>query len=659
MPIIYSLREILVYLFASNYLFLVPLGFFLGLSFRKYFYIKYAVAILLLMIWSCTLSTLYDFDPFSGVIPGGCCGHFFSELLQRLPHMIPQYIVLIGLFVLAMLVLFGVRWTRPFMRLISNYVIKLYPLIYSFMSQQHALCKRVCSCLYRDHVTISDHITLLINDIMQEDSLGYEDEFIETITERVKQEVTDSLTDQNKQSCLPSYEKPSHKLLHGYRSKQKKVSQQELKKLSYLLEEKLSLFEIYGEVVSMVQGPVITVCEYRPEPDCKLSKILALEDDLALALQALSVRILAPLPGTSSVGFEIALRHREMVHFADILSSAEYNGFFIPLVIGKKVCGQPLVVDLTTMPHILVAGTTGSGKSICLHTLLTSFLVTMNPSELKLILIDPKRLEFMPYHDIPHLLFPIVTDPSRAIQVLQWAVSLMEERYEILAQAQVRSCTEYQQQGYGDMPYVVIVVDELADLMMLAGKALEENIGRLAQMARAAGIHLIVATQRPSTEVITGLIKVNFPARIAFKVASKIDSRIILDTVGAEKLVGKGDMLFLDSTGTLIRAHGAFISNSEVKHITDYCRAQQKPLYQELPQKIGVSALADDPLLSDVLEYIKEHEEISISAIQRTFRIGYNRSARLIEQLEAAGKIGPHGQGKKRKVLNNLDNYRK
>ncbi len=424
------------------------------------------------------------------------------------------------------------------------------------------------------------------------------------------------------------------------------------------LEHKLERFGIKGNVVLITQGPVVTLFEYQPSIDTKISTIIAREDDLALALQALSLRIIAPIPGRSVIGFEVAHNKRKAVLFAHILKGQNFRSpqHILPLVLGKDTLGNDFVIDLASMPHLLVAGSTGSGKSVGLHTMVMSLLCSKTPNEIKFILIDPKRLEFAAYADIPHLLFPIATDPQRAIAVLKWAVSAMEDRYGLMAQAGVRNCAEFndklspQDENY--LPLIIIIIDELADLMMTAGKDIETLIARLAQMARAAGIHLICATQRPSVDVITGLIKVNFPSRIAYKVTSKVDSRTILDAIGAEKLLGRGDMLFLDTRGCLHRVHGALVTDVEISTVVAHAKAQQKVAYKELTsfKNEPTSDQEDDEIFQDVINYVKNKDEISISLIQRVFRIGYNRSARIIDQLEITGYILPADGGKMRKV---------
>ncbi len=436
----------------------------------------------------------------------------------------------------------------------------------------------------------------------------------------------------------------------------------ELKECAATLEEKLEHFGIKGSVVEIKRGPVVTLFEYKPEIGSKISKITSLEDDLALALRALSIRIIAPIPGRPVVGFEVANRNRKDVLLASAIKSPLYRNFdgALPLVLGADTVGQGVIVDLARMPHLLIAGSTGSGKSVALNTILVSLLCKCGPDDLKLILIDPKRLEFAPYADIAHLLFPIVTDARKVAPILRWVVTEMENRYEHMAQCGARNIFDYQllskqRNDLEKMPFIVVVIDELSDLMMLAGKETEMLITRIAQMARAAGIHMIIATQRPSVDVITGLIKVNFPSRISFRVTSKIDSRTILDGMGAEKLLGRGDMLFLDSgASTLKRVHGAYVSDSEIEQVVHHIRQQRKVEYLEIEDEVvhhGGLSEADNQLYRNVKRYVLKIDEVSISQLQRHFRIGYNRSARIIEKLESDGIILPASGEKMRKVV--------
>lgn len=472
---------------------------------------------------------------------------------------------------------------------------------------------------------------------------------------------TDNVTDREYAAAHRAYMLPQATLFVSTGNVAEDMQmRQDLELVAQTLEEKLKRFGVSGSVISIKRGPVVTLFEYQPSIDTKLSKIVALEDDLALALQALSIRILAPIPGRSVVGFEVANKQRKDVPLSDIIRSADFqnSAMSLPLVLGQNTVGAQVIVDLVKMPHLLIAGSTGSGKSIALNTMLMSLLCKCTPDELKLILIDPKRLEFASYADIAHLLFPIITDPKKAAPVLRWVVAQMEERYEKMAYKGVRNILDYNKDVVKEekLPFIVVIIDELADLMMTAGRDIEDLIARITQMARAAGIHMIVATQRPSVDVITGLIKVNFPSRISFRVTSKVDSRTILDCNGADKLLGRGDMLFLDShNATLRRVHGAYVSDKEIEEVVHHIKMQQTVKYLDIMQEFATlvqdSGEEDDTIFNDVVSFLQEIDDVSISLLQRKFKIGYNRSARIIERLESQGMIMPSEGGKTRKVV--------
>ncbi len=459
-----------------------------------------------------------------------------------------------------------------------------------------------------------------------------------------------------------------------------------LKKQAQSLAGCLADFGIQGEVQRTVPGPVVTMFEYKPAPGVKISRIAGLSDDLALAMKALAVRIEAPIPGRDTVGVEIPNARRQTVYLREILESEAFRSSSskITLAIGKDIQGRPQVADLARMPHLLVAGATGSGKSVCVNGILLSILYKARPDEVKLLLVDPKRIELSVYNDLPHLVHPVVTEMAMAKSALDWAVHEMDRRYEAMARLGVRNIAGYAEklEKMGDdrpeeladlapMPYLVIIIDELADLMMTAAKEVEVSIVRLAQLARAAGIHLILATQRPSVDVVTGLIKANFPTRISFQVTSKHDSRTILDTVGAEHLLGRGDMLFKPSGGKMSRMHGAFVSDEETAGVVDFWKDRAAPGY-ELDfsewQKETASGLdggdsgdnggddtASDPFYPQAVDFVMEQGRASISLIQRRFRIGFNRAARFIEQMERDGMLGPQEGSKPRSVLRGKD----
>jgi len=476
----------------------------------------------------------------------------------------------------------------------------------------------------------------------------------------------------------------------------KGLSTDALEALSRLVEIKLKDFNIEVEVVAVHPGPVITRFEMQPAPGIKASKITALSKDLARSLSVQSVRVVEVIPGKTYVGLEIPNEHKEIVSLSEILMSKAYDkaSSALTVALGKDISGQPMVADLGKMPHLLVAGTTGSGKSVGINTMLISLLYKSTPEEVRLILIDPKMLELNVYDDIPHLLTPVVTDMSEAANALRWAVGEMENRYKLMAALGVRNITGYNRkvteaaaagepikdplfvkdellggdevaQDLKSLPFIVVVVDEFADLIMVVGKKIEELIARLAQKARASGIHLILATQRPSVDVITGLIKSNIPSRIAFQVSSKVDSRTILDQMGAEQLLGHGDMLFMNAGSSIPeRVHGAFVDDHEVHAVCEHIRTQAKPNYItnliddnsdviKLPGE-GFSDGGDaesDVLYDEAVKIVTESGKASISYVQRRLKVGYNRAARMVEDMEAAGVVSSMQSNGQREVL--------
>ncbi len=452
------------------------------------------------------------------------------------------------------------------------------------------------------------------------------------------------------------------------------IDKEAVYKNAKLIEEKLSDFGVSGKVTEIRPGPVITMFEYKPSPGIKINKISALSSDLAMGLSALSIRIIAPIPGRDVIGIEVPNAERETVVLRELLESSEFinSKSMLTLALGKDISGIPFYMDLRRAPHLMIAGTTGSGKSVFLHTVLASMLFKATPYELKFIMVDPKMLELSIYEDIPHLLHPVVTNPKEAAAALRWAVREMELRYKLMSEVGVRDIESYnsyvdksdpREQDQNSLAYIVIVIDELADLMMVAPSEIRESVTRLSQMARAAGIHLIVATQRPSVDIVAGLIKANFPARISFLVSSRVDSRIILDSTGAEQLLGKGDMLFLQpGTSKLLRIQGALISDEERESITEFLKAQAKPEYNQEITKIEESdSLPEiddekDELYLEALRIIAETRQASISMLQRKLKIGYNRAARIVEIMEKEGVIGPQeSAGKPREVFIDID----
>jgi S-DNA-T family DNA segregation ATPase FtsK/SpoIIIE len=465
---------------------------------------------------------------------------------------------------------------------------------------------------------------------------------------------------------------PPFSLLEDPDPRQTSTDSESLRVQSKLLEKKLEDFGVNGQVVAVSPGPVVTTYEYEPAPGVKINKVANLSDDLALALRATSIRIVAPIPGKAAIGIEVPNAVREMVKFKEVVASSafEKSKSKLTLCLGKDIVGVPVAAELDKMPHLLIAGATGTGKSVALNGMICSLLYKARPDEVKLIMVDPKRIELSNYDGIPHLITPVVTDAKKATNALYWAVREMERRYERLSERKARNIKQYNQKleaekapaAGGDtekLPYIVIIIDELADLMMVASRDVEVALTRLAQMARAAGIHLILATQRPSVDVLTGIIKANFPTRLTFQVSSKTDSRTIIDANGAENLLGSGDMLFLPpGTAKLQRIHGPFISEGELARIIEFLKQQQQPEYvQEVTQEQPMEAAEAegdegyDERYDDAMELVVRTRQASISMVQRHLRIGYNRAARIIEKMEREGVVGPSDGVKPREVL--------
>ena len=459
-------------------------------------------------------------------------------------------------------------------------------------------------------------------------------------------------------------------ILNQYPDGEYWVIDQATRDAALTLKETLEEFKIQAEVTGIRKGPVITMFEILPAPGVKLSRIVNLQDNIALRLAASSVRIVAPIPGKHAVGIEVPNARRNIVSFREIIESElqrEGKRPEIPVVMGKDISGEAQTLDLTQTPHLLIAGATGSGKSVCVNAMILSILYQLSPAECRLILIDPKIVELKLYNDIPHLLTPVITEPKRAFQALQYCIYEMERRYACLDSMGVRDIRNYNKrikerniaQEY--MPYIVIIIDEFADLMATTGKELESTVARLAAMSRAVGVHLVLATQRPSIDVITGLIKANIPSRIAFMVASKMDSRIIIDMVGAEKLLGKGDMLYAGVVDPFpIRMQGAFVSEEEVEAVVAHVKTLGEPdyiddeiFYDEEEEEVDPSLFSDgnDPLYEKALEIVLQQGKASASYIQRRLKIGYNRAARLVEEMEHKGVVGPPQGSKPREVL--------
>ena len=503
----------------------------------------------------------------------------------------------------------------------------------------------------------------------KEDKKTSSDKSVEILNEVEENKKLLQMIDMGEGQKPKGFKLPPTSFLESSPKKSVYIQESEIDKKIKDLLSKLAKFKIEGDVVRTYTGPVVTTFEFKPAPHIKVSKILTLQDDLAMALKAKTIRIQAPIPGKDVVGIEIPNKHIETIYLKDILEDKIFQKSTSPLTIalGKDIVGNPFLTDLKKLPHLLIAGTTGSGKSVGINAMILSLLYKNSPDTLKLVMIDPKMLEFSMYNDIPHLITPVITESKKAIIALANTVAEMERRYKIMSQTKTKNIEGYNEkakkEGMETFPYLVVVIDELADLMMTSGKEVEFYIARLAQMARASGIHLIVATQRPSVDVVTGLIKANLSSRISFKVGQKIDSKIILDTMGAESLLGRGDMLFTPPGASgLIRLHAPFTKEENIEKIVEFLKAQKKVEYDErfLKESNTSGNLSSssndindelDELFEDAKQIVLNERKSSISYIQRRLQIGYNRAARIVEQLENFGILSPPNSKGQREIL--------
>jgi S-DNA-T family DNA segregation ATPase FtsK/SpoIIIE len=613
---------------------------------------------------------------------GGLLGVSIDEFLRISFNIAGTYIILILIFVVALT--FMVEFS----------LVSLTERISQFVSALFTLCKnRILS--FVNYVLDSVKIEKKPQPVIIEDTPPVVKKVNLKKVEQTNFIFTKTNTDEK-------FQLPPFTLLEESQHKDVRVKRDSLVTNSRILEKKLSDFGVEARVVEVMPGPVITMYELEPAAGVKINKIVNLSDDLALALMAPSIRIIAPIPGKAVIGIEIPNLKRDPVFLKEVLDNDSFleSSFRLPIALGVNFVGTPVVADLTKMPHLLIAGTTGSGKSVALNAMICSILFKAQPDDVKFLMIDPKRLELSSYEGIPHLMHPVVVDPKKASQVLRWTVEEMERRYRILNDLKAKSIDAYnelllkglksktvlalpkknidsdleiesivdipgtvkgeQEIKHTKLPYIIVIIDELADLMMVAPRDVEESLTRLAQMARAAGIHLIIATQRPSVDVITGLIKANFPTRISFQVSSKIDSRTIIDQQGAEKLLGAGDMLFIPpGTSKLSRIHGAYVSDKEISRIVDFIKMQAQPAYDSSIEKFALAAAQSshesdddfDEKYDEAVALVGELGQASISLVQRYMKIGYNRAARIIEKMEAEGIVGPSDGSKPRKVL--------
>jgi len=637
---------------------------------------------------------------------GGVNGSFLLLKLQKFP----KYAIFITSFLLAIMLfsivvevslkdwIYSFRFTFVWLRyILEKYLLpkNLNNIFDNFLpkNSQKIIPKNVDKKIIENNQEFED-----------EGDMPFENEVVKTSNEDLKKQLKSSSKIKKPKQRKSSYVLPTCELLtdRSAENKDKKVPKELVESQSKMLLKVLDDFGVRGTSVGTKVGPVITLHEFEPEAGTKASRVISLSDDIARSMSAISARI-AVVAGKTSIGIELPNPKREMIFLREILESRDYkfSQFFLPMILGKDIGGEIMIADLAKMPHLLIAGTTGSGKSVGLNVMILSLLFKLRPDECKFIMIDPKMLELSIYDGIPHLLSPVVTEPGKAVIALKWVVAEMEERYRLMSSFAVRNIAGYNekaekaildgeklmrkvQTGYDPttgkpiieeiefepkkLPFIVVIVDEMADLMLVAGKEIENSVQRLAQMARAAGIHLIMATQRPSVDVITGVIKANFPTRISFQVTSRIDSRTILGTQGAEQLLGQGDMIFMSGGSKMIRVHGPFCSDTEIENIVNYIKSQDVSEFEEseqisfeVPVPNGPSAEAgsyeggddsdDNNLYNKAVMIVRRDKKASISYVQRQLRIGYNRAATLIEKMEENGVVSAPNISGKREII--------
>lgn len=613
---------------------------FLGKEFHKVYLLGFMLFVLAGAILASLITTTLRIDVVNK--SGGIVGFLLSDFLKGLLSIPGAFIFSIAFFLVSIIILSPVS-------------------LVSFFVQKKEQAQAAVEPLHEEPVIIGE--PLLSPDPMRPDTLPDDIPIIVHEPERstTKPSPFGNVSSLRDGAPVGEYTLPGIEFLDQPSSVASRPTREEIRASSTLLEKKLKDFDVDGRVIQVHSGPVVTMYEFEPAPGVKINRVVSLSDDLALSLKAQSVRV-STLPGKAAIGIEVPNRNRETVCLREIISSEVFqkNSSKLPLALGKDIFGNPIVADLLKMPHLLVAGATGSGKSVSINSMVMSVLYRATPREAKMLMIDPKLLELSSYENIPHLISPVITGAKEAAEALRKMVFEMERRYRLLAEKGVRNIEAFNRVVLQEeqIPYIVVFIDELADLMFASANEVEDSIARLAQMARASGIHLIVATQRPSVDVITGVIKANFPARISFQVTSRIDSRTIIDTQGAEQLLGKGDMLLMLPGMRIVRVHGALVTEEEIRSVTGFITAQGVPDYSmfeaiaiEEPEN-DLMALERDDMYSKVVEFGESTGEVSISSIQRRFKIGYNRAARVMELLEEDGLVGPpRGAGKPRDFL--------
>lgn len=642
---------------------------------------RIAGTVILILSLSSLASMVIDGSAVEQFRYGGTFGFFLSNIIIKYFGAMGSYIILTSLLVLSMVLATEFMIFSIALRL-KNAIVALFKKAAAIFGGPPAKTSKSAEILsdIKEKVKRQKERLAAERESSEERRLAREREIEVTIHKPPRSKESKSAAKEpakpvmsKKNEAASEYILPSLDLLDSPPPVEERKIEEDLKTRSEILESTLADFDIEAKVVRVEQGPVITRYELEPAPGVKISRITNLSDNISLVMKAQSVRIVAPIPGKGTVGVEVPNSTSNVVYLKEILDSKEFKDTSskLPLALGKDIAGKPIITDLGDMPHLLIAGTTGSGKTVCVNCLMTSFLFNMRPDEVKFLLVDPKMVELAVFNGIPHLLCPVVTDAKKAAASLNWVVNEMDTRYKLLAKIGARNIDSFNDKietakepwadDKGDtidrLPYIIVIIDELADLMMVAKDTIENAITRLAQLSRAVGIHIVLATQRPSVDVITGIIKANFPARISFKVASKVDSRTVLDMNGADKLLGKGDMLFIEPGETKpVRAQGALVGDNEIERIVKFIKSQSEAVYDDsilsLQEKKATSRTFEkDELFEEAVKLVMLSKQASVSMLQRKLGLGYTRAARLVDAMEDEGIVGPYRGSKPRAIL--------
>ena len=645
-------------------LFIPALMIFFGVKFFRqeipYLGVARILGILILFFSSSTLVGMFNtFNAYSRFNTAGLIGSSLSRFITSYFSPVGSFIILITFIILSLALVTEVLISSLFKGLANKFKFVIVPL--ANLKKRH-----------RAQVTLRPRAPA--QNPGQAQGAGKKESLLAAVRAKIDQldkmprplpkiQIKSRLAQEEEFKARPQevkigdYHLPSLELMDSPPPLEARKIEEDLEANARILEDTLADFGITVKVTDIERGPVITRYELDPAPGVKLNRIVTLSDDIALAMKAQSVRIIAPIPGKARVGVEVPNMQSSFVYLKEVLASSAFQQAksILTLALGKDISGQPIVADLDDMPHLLIAGTTGSGKTVCVNSLILSLLFRNSPNELKFLMIDPKMVELMPFNGMPHMLCPVITDAKKASVALNWVVNEMEGRYQLLAKAGVRNIESYNEKQE-KIPYIIVVIDEFADLMSVSRDQIETAITRLAQLSRAVGIHLMLATQRPSVDVITGVIKANLPARISFKVASKVDSRTVLDANGADKLLGKGDMLFLrPGESKLIRIQCTLVADKEIERVVDFIKAQAQPVYDEEilkeKQRAGLVNGEKDDIYEEAVRVIMESNQASVSILQRRLRLGYTRAARIIDVMEQEGLVGPYEGSKPRKII--------